>query len=317
MAELVVMKGVKFTEKRLLEWFKEDGKVVVQTKRDEIRCRVRILHTEVPGGTEVTYTSAQGKPLYNLGCFDDFWIDFSQRTGRRDIDTGVCVENSFDLTKRTVRASKKPYNLNSGEIHTIVDKKTGFYFSGTLQAHFWLYDIVDHYGTYEDRRRYMADLCQMFQPISCPETWVIEKWNQEQVEDAVQQVYEINENLVALGHEGTMVKRFYHSWYEGRTTDWMKLKPCEERDGEITGYVAGKGKYEGLIGSVNLRFVDGSTTSVSGMSDALRTDISERPEEYLGRIVEMRYMQRDSQGGYRHPVFYRFHPDKETLEGSE
>lgn len=46
---LAVMKGVAFTEKRLLQWLKEDGKVVVQTKRDEIRCTVVVDYDGTAG----------------------------------------------------------------------------------------------------------------------------------------------------------------------------------------------------------------------------------------------------------------------------
>ncbi|CCI88402.2 DNA ligase [Yersinia phage phiR8-01] len=305
MSKLAVMKGVKFTEKRLLDWLREDGEVILQTKRDEIRCVVRVSAST----GEMTYTSAQGKPLFNLNCFDEEWNQVAMHLDLYEFDTGICVNESFELTKRTVRASKKKYDL-SGDTHHIIDdrKKTGFYFEGTLTGLFYLYDLPSWVAPYENRRRTMADLAHRFPSLRIPETWRC---------STVVQTYETYDQLVNQGYEGLMVKRQNFEYIYGRTVAWMKMKPEDERDGEITGYVEGKGEFEGLIGSIEIRFVDGSTTSVSGMSYALRVAISADREGYIGRIVEVRFMQRDSQGGYRHPKFYRFHPDKTTLEGSE
>ncbi|UQT03818.1 DNA ligase [Serratia phage vB_SmaP-Kaonashi] len=304
MSKLNVMKGVKYTLKRLRQWLKEDGKVILQTKRDEIRCMVKVS----PSTGIVTYTSAQGKPLHNLSCFDKMWNHIALVTDLTEFDTGICVNDSFELTKRTVRASKKQYDLSGGEIHTIQDKKTGFYFSGTLTGVFYLYDLPTYRAEYSKRRKLMAELMHRNGSLAVPETYVAT------TEEEVDSHYAA---MVAAGFEGSMVKRWDFEYVYGRTIAWMKLKPEEERDGEITGFTQGKGEFEGLIGSVEIRFADGSTTSCSGFSLALRRDFTESPERYIGRIVEVRFMERDSQGGYRHPRFYRFHPDKTTLEGSE
>lgn len=175
MGDLKVHKGIPYEEKRLRQWLEEDGKVVIQTKRDEIRCVVEIVPCEEvnhqheagvchPSGLAVRYTSASGKPLYNLGCFDKHWLDFSARTGRRKIDCGVAINDSFDLTRRTVMAKTKQYDLSGLSVVTLFDgkepdpanlkkKRDKVHYVGNLRAMFWLYDIIDHYGTYEDRRR--------------------------------------------------------------------------------------------------------------------------------------------------------------------
>lgn len=302
MTKLAVMKGTKYSRQRLLQWLGEDGAVVLQTKRDEIRCMV-----EVDGNT-VTYTSAQGKPLYNLGCFDHDWIHVATHTGLTKFDTGICVNESFDLTKRTVRASKKRYNLRGTTFTVIHDKKTGFDWSGHLVGLFYLYDLPTSSVNYEHRRALMADYALRYHHLRVPETEVATS------EFEVDQFYA---SCVKAGQEGAMIKRIAYDYVYGRTVDWMKMKPEEERDGEITGFTEGKGEFEGFIGSIKVRFADGSSTAISGMSFALRRDITEHPERYVGLIVEVRFMQRDSDGGYRHPRFYRFHPDKTTLEGSE
>nr|UWD77044.1 MAG: ATP dependent DNA ligase domain protein [Bacteriophage sp.] len=312
MSKLTVHKGIPYEEKRLRQWLEEDGKVVLQVKRDEIRCVVEIVHSDATEPPFVTYTSASGKPLYNLGCFDKHWLDFSARTGRRKIDCGVSINDSFDLTRRTVMASKKVYDLSGNTDNTIAGekKKDPPHYVGPLRAMFWLYDIVDHYGTYDDRRRAMAGYALNFPDfLTCPETFVIYN-TLAGVQHAVDEVESHFQQALDYEHEGLMVKRFYHFWEPRRTTNWMKLKPEAEVDVRITGFIPGKGEFDGLVGSLTGEAADGSTVDFSGFTLEIRRAISADFESYLGCWCEVRYMQRDAQGGYRHPRFFRFHPDK-------
>lgn len=317
MSKLSVHKGIPYEEKRLRQWLEEDGKVVLQIKRDEIRCVVEI-HEIWDGEQEtityraVTYTSASGKPLYNLSCFDQHWLDFSARTGRRKIDCGVAINDSFDLTRRTVMAKTKQYDLSGNSVNTIAGekKKDPPHYVGPLRAMFWLYDIIDHYGTYEDRRRSMAHYALEFPEfLVCPETFVIYN-TLAGVQRAVDDVESHFQQALELRHEGLMIKRFYHSWEPRRTTNWMKMKPEAEVDVRITGFIPGKGEFTGLVGSLTAEAEDGSTVDFSGFTLELRRAISADFESYVGRWCEVQYMQRDAQGGYRHPRFFRFHPDK-------
>lgn len=325
MSKIKVMKGVPYTTKRLRQWFREDGAVVVQTKRDEFRCVINVCQDD--DGEYVTYTSAQGKRLYNLDYFTPMWLEIARVTGQTKFDMGVMVQDSFDLTRRTVRASKKKYDLSGAEIHEIKekDKKTtmpdgtvvvtpGFYYKGKLRAHFWFYDLPEHPELYKERRALMASYSRNFPDYTgVPETEVIEldQYGSEYAIDrAITEVNELYEFMLSSGHEGAMIKRFEHKYKEGRCTDWMKKKPEEEVDGEVTGYTEGRDGFAGLVGSIECRAEDGSTFSVSGFSMELRRELTANPDKFIGRWLEARYMQRDSAGGYRHPRFYRWHPDK-------
>lgn len=330
---LTVMKGDAYSEKRLRKWFEEDGRVVVQTKRDEIRCQVQVEPGFTTGDYRVTFTSASGKPLYNLEQWTSLFIAIYEAVGHRRFDCGVSINNSFDLTRRTVMAKTKPYCTLGRKVETMYDgmepdpdnpgkRRKHVHFEGTLEAHFWLYDLPEMEASYEARRVEAA--CQVVPAaghgVSIPETEVVDIRPGDgpcrmTVTNGVNVVDIIYDKMIEAGHEGAMIKRYDHKWLPKRCPDsWMKLKPEEEADGEIIGYVEGDGKYTGNVGSVTLRFADGSSTTVSGMSDDVRNDINGHREEYIGRIVEIKYMQRDSQGGYRHPRWFRFHPDKTSLE---
>lgn len=308
MGSLKVMKGVSYTEKRLEQWLKEDGYVYVQPKRDEVRCVVTV-HEDLDGAW-VEYTSAQGKPLYNLSQFDVVWLHLAKTFGKTIFDTGVCVNDSFDTTRRVVRSSTVAYDLTGNTVHCIYSRKPSkkhprgeVYFYGFLTAKFWLYDIPEMEGTdYDARMSVMMSIHRRAVPVICvPETWAL---------STSERVHDKYDFCVSQGLEGLMLKRKCHPYKHSRSTDWMKMKPEEEKDGIITGFTEGQGKFAGLIGSATIDFGDGSGTSVSGMDDATRLGMSRNPAKYLGQVARIPYMQRDSQGGYRHPRWGGLHEDK-------
>lgn len=304
MSKLQVMKGGEFSEKRAEKWLKEDGSVIVQTKRDEFRCVVHV-NWEAEHEPSVTFTSASGGPLHNLDMFSALFLEMSHFYGTNRFDMGVCVNDSFDLTRRTLRASTKPYDL-SGETEQVIAgkrKADAPYYTGPLKARFWFYDLPDVDLPYRSRRMDMATLVVNFPDYTAaPET---------------EELYTIAEvrawfaKARYAGHEGIMVKRVDHKWEPTRRPDsWMKLKPNDEVDGRIIGYKPGIGKFAGMIGSLLCEAEDGSRFSISGMTDDQRAEFTDNFKEYENKWVVATYMERDTQGGYRHPQFHRLHAEK-------
>lgn len=304
MSKLQVMKGGEFSEKRAEKWLKEDGAVIVQIKRDEFRCVVQV-NWQAEHEPSVTFTSASGGPLYNLDMFSAMFLEMSHFYGTNRFDMGVCINDSFDLTRRTLRASTKPYDLSGLTEQTIAGKrkKDAPHYIGKLKARFWFYDLPDADLTYRSRRMDMATLAMNFPEYTAtPET------------EELYTIAEINawfSKARLAGHEGIMVKRVDHKWEPTRRPDsWMKLKPNDEVDGRIIGFTDGKGKFAGLIGSLICEAEDGSTFTISGMTDVERHDFTLAKAEMLGVWVTATYMERDTQGGYRHPQFHRIHEEK-------
>lgn len=304
MSKLKVMKGDSYSDKRAEKWLKEDGSVIVQIKRDEFRCLVQVDWT-AKHEPRVYFTSASGGELYNLGAFEALFIDMSHFYGTNRFDMGVCINDSFDLTRRTLRASTKPYDL-TGQTEQVIagkTKKAAPHYIGPLKARFWFYDLPDVDLLYKHRRMDMATLVMNFPEYTAkPET------------EELYTLAEIHAWFAAAreaGHEGIMVKRKQHKWEPKRCPDsWMKLKPSDEIDGRIIGYTEGKGKFAGLIGSLICEAEDGSQFTISGMTDVERHDFTAAKAEMLGVWVVATYMERDTQGGYRHPQFYRIHEEK-------
>ena len=250
----------------------------------------------------VNYESAQGKPLYNLSCWDELWIKAYNLTGLDTFDCGVIVNDSFDLTRRTVRASTKPYDLSGATEQVVLEKKAEHY-RGRLKAHFWLYDLPEFTVPFSTRLSGMADIALNFPELcSKPETWYIGS------EPELMRLYDA---AVDVGYEGMMVKRTDYEYEPKRKPDlWMKLKPYEEVDAYITGAKRGQGKYSETLGSLEVRTEQGEDISVSGMTDAERNALWHHEDLTTERWIVVGYMGRDTKGGFRHPRFIRFHAEK-------
>jgi ATP-dependent DNA ligase len=113
---------------------------------------------------------------------------------------------------------------------------------------------------------------------------------------------------VADGQEGVVFKQ---SNYAG----WWKLKEDRTIDLIVTGVKAGKGKYQGLIGSLLCSTTEGvEVAKVSGMSDKARREMTAEMQvgELTGRICEVKFQLVGSRGRLRHPRFLRWRPDKLT-----
>lgn len=96
---------------------------------------------------------------------------------------------------------------------------------------------------------------------------------------------------------------------------WWKVKAEETVDCVVTGLVPGKGKYEGMCGSLKVSVYRGSemvvVANVSGMDDADRAAITHRD---IGRVVEVAYQYVGAKGKLRHPRFVRWRDDKPAKE---
>lgn len=80
----------------------------------------------------------------------------------------------------------------------------------------------------------------------------------------------------AVGGEGVMLRRGHMLWEPIRHADLAKVKPLKDSEGEVIGYVLGKpGKYEGMIGSLRLRWKPETASEplifdLSGLTDRER-----------------------------------------------
>jgi ATP-dependent DNA ligase len=154
---------------------------------------------------------------------------------------------------------------------------------------------------------------------------------------------EFHYDIIARKGEGTMWKNINAKYKEGArpANTWYKWKKQDTADVVICGFTDGQGKYNGEIGAVKYaeflteeellsygvkkkhidhQFRDGKDYYLveigqcSGMTDAQRTDFTQNQGTYLGRVMEVEYMERTSKGALRHPRYLQMRDDKQSTD---
>nr|HRC95654.1 hypothetical protein [Coprothermobacter proteolyticus] len=76
-----------------------------------------------------------------------------------------------------------------------------------------------------------------------------------------------------------------------RSLSWIKLKPLETGDFEITGFEEGTGKNAGKLGAFIVDFNGVETKVGGGFSDKQRKEFWDSRFEMIGTIIEVKYME--------------------------
>lgn len=79
--------------------------------------------------------------------------------------------------------------------------------------------------------------------------------------------------IVQAGGEGLMLHRADAPYITGRNDALLKLKPLDDAEATVVGYVPGKGKYEGKMGALQVETPDGKRFHIgTGFTDAVRAN---------------------------------------------
>jgi DNA ligase 1 len=109
---------------------------------------------------------------------------------------------------------------------------------------------------------------------------------------------------VAQGGEGLVLHRAAAPYATGRSDALMKLKPELDAEATVVAHHAGRGKYAGLLGALDVRTPEGLRFLIgSGFSDAQRCE-----PPAVGSVVTYRYRDLTSSGLPRFASFMRVHP---------
>jgi len=120
------------------------------------------------------------------------------------------------------------------------------------------------------------------------------------------------EMVMELGFEGLVLKLTNSKYTNDRSNFWIKVKPSKSLDCKIVNLPHdGKGEFAGLVGAVEFELPDGQVGRASGMTRAVREEMTNAPERYLGRIAEIEYQYMTKDGRLRHPRFIRLRDDLE------
>ncbi len=79
--------------------------------------------------------------------------------------------------------------------------------------------------------------------------------------------------VVRAGGEGLMLHRADAPYVTGRNDALLKLKPLDDAEATVIGYVPGKGKYTGIMGALRVETADGKRFQIgTGFKDAVRAN---------------------------------------------
>jgi DNA ligase-1 len=113
------------------------------------------------------------------------------------------------------------------------------------------------------------------------------------------------DTVVRAGGEGLMLHRADAPYLTGRSDVLLKLKPWQDAEAVVIGHLPGKGKYQGMTGSLQMVMPDGKHFQLgSGLSDTLR-----RQPPPIGTRITYRYQQLTKNGVPRHPRYLRVRED--------
>jgi ATP-dependent DNA ligase len=140
------------------------------------------------------------------------------------------------------------------------------------------------------------------------------------------------DTLIKYGFEGVVVKRTESRYLCGsRNGGWGKIKPSAEIEAVCTGiYPAEPGSHYApivsgkprpwAVGGIRFRLDHGDGRvydgRAAGMNDAVRSQLHETPEKFVGLIVELTHWGVNDTGALRHPQVKRFRSPADKTPGS-
>ena len=125
-----------------------------------------------------------------------------------------------------------------------------------------------------------------------------------------EQIDMYHHQFVEEGYEGVMVKDLEALYRRGRGYEVMKVKSFHDADVEVLRVEEGKGKFRDKCGTLVVDFNGVEVGVGSGMDDELRQEIWNNPNDYIGRLIEVRYQEVTPDGSLRFPTFIHFRNDR-------
>ncbi len=107
--------------------------------------------------------------------------------------------------------------------------------------------------------------------------------------------------IVREGGEGLMLHRADALYVTGRNDALLKLKPLLDTEAKVIGHIPGKGKFEGMLGALEVETPDGKRFRIgTGFTDAVRKN-----PPLVGALVTYRYRGLTKKGLPRFASFLR------------
>ena len=255
-----------------------------QLKADGMRVNAHITNGKV------SLCGRSGKTVDVLGELDADLLELASHVNHPEGNVVFDGELVLEEADGSVMARKKGNGILNKAIKGTIGQKQA------AQVRIRVWDIVGakSFRAEKDKRPY-SDRFEMVKnavaKANAPKVELIETAEVADIEAASVHF----EEMLARGEEGTIIKNKDHIWEDKRSAGLVKMKSEKDCDLEVIGYNPGKGKFTGMIGSIICASADRSVeVSISGLSDALRQEITDNQDSWIGNIVEVKYNERIS-----------------------
>ncbi|MEZ9237744.1 DNA ligase [Shewanella sp. 10N.286.52.A9] len=157
---------------------------------------------------------------------------------------------------------------------------------------YMIFDLPEHGGMFVERVNAMQQIAL--------ESRYIEAIEQQELVSTAQLMAQLD-HVIANNGEGLMLHLKSGYYQIGRSQNIVKLKPKYDAEARVIGFNEGKGKFEGLMGSLKVEMPNGKQFNLgSGFSNELR-----RNPPPLGAIITYQYLGLTKNGIPRFAHFLR------------
>jgi DNA ligase 1 len=165
------------------------------------------------------------------------------------------------------------------------------------QVKYMVFELPSGSGTFAQRSQ---DLRAVVQKASWPGLQWVEQLklpNEKALQAKLKQI-------TAQGGEGLMLHKANAPVTTGRSPVLLKLKPVSDAEGTVTAHIPGKGKYEGMLGALQIKTEDGHSVKIgTGFTDEQRKN-----PPAIGSTITYSYRDTTPSGKPRFAAFLRARP---------
>ena len=164
---------------------------------------------------------------------------------------------------------------------------------------FMVFDLPDQKATFDQR---LARLKALIKKVGSPYMALVDQQRASSHENLMLRL----DKVVAGGGEGLMLRLGASGYRSGRSNDLLKVKRYQDAEAVVVHHLPGKGKYEGLMGSLLVELEDGRQFRIgSGFSDSERAS-PPKP----GTTITFKYYGLTATGLPRFASFLRIRNDE-------
>jgi DNA ligase-1 len=177
--------------------------------------------------------------------------------------------------------------LSTASKHAAIDsewRKLGYY----------VFELPEGEGTFSQR---LSALQSIIKDSQSPYLHAVEQFRLDNQQQLASKLKAINKQ----GGEGLMLHLAEAPYHTGRSHALLKLKTYQDAEAVVIAHKSGKGKYQGMLGSLKVRTDSGQVFFIgSGLSDELR----QNPPK-IGEVITFRYNGLSTNGLPRFARFMR------------